>query len=53
MSDFVSFSTSDERYFKVDPQRLNNVDTMLKCCLGLSVLMIIKFGFFGHMEQTA
>ena len=21
MSDFVSFSTSDQRYFKVDPQR--------------------------------
>ena len=31
---FVSFSTSDERYFNVDPQRWNNIDPTLKCCLG-------------------
>ena len=34
-SDFVSFSTSDQRYFNVDPQSWNNVDPTLKCWLGL------------------
>ena len=29
-SNFVSFSTSDQCYFNVDPQRLNNVDPTLK-----------------------
>ena len=32
MSDFVSFSTSDQRY----PQRWNNADPTLKCWLGSS-----------------
>ena len=27
-------STSDQSYFKVDSQRLNNVDVTLKCWLG-------------------
>ena len=30
-SDFVSFSTSDECYFDVDPQRSDNVDPTSKC----------------------
>ena len=34
-SDFVSFSTSDQRYFNVDPQCWNNVDQTLKFWLGL------------------
>ena len=33
-SNFVSFSTSDQGYFNVDPQRWNNVDPTLKCWLG-------------------
>ena len=33
-SDFVSFSTSDQRYFNFDLQRWNNVDPTLKCWLG-------------------
>ena len=32
--DFVSFSTSDQRYFNVDPQRWNNIDPTLKYWLG-------------------
>ena len=32
--DFVSFSTSTQRYFNVDPQLWNNVDGTLKCWLG-------------------
>ena len=32
-SDFVSFLTSDQRYFNVDRQR-NNIDPTLKCWLG-------------------
>ena len=35
MSDFVSFSTPDQRFFNVDPQRGNNVDPTLKYWLGL------------------
>ena len=38
--DFVSFSTSDQRYFNVDPQRWNNVDPTLKCWLGSMVLIL-------------
>ena len=33
-SDFLSFSTWDQRYFHVDPQRWKNVDPTLKCWLG-------------------
>ena len=33
-SDFVSFSTSDKRYFNDDPHCWNNVDPTLKCWLG-------------------
>ena len=33
-SHFVSFSTSDPRYFNVGPERGNNVDPTLKCWLG-------------------
>ena len=33
-SDFVSFSTSDQCYFNVDPQHWNKVDPTLKCWLG-------------------
>ena len=38
-SDFVSFSTSDQRYFNVDPQRGNNVDPTLNCWLGYDTLL--------------
>ena len=31
---FVSFSTSDQRYFNGDPKCLNNVDPTLKCWVG-------------------
>ena len=37
-SDFVSFSTSDQRYFNVHTQCVNNVDATLKCWLGLQKL---------------
>ena len=32
--DFVSFSTSDQLYFNVDPHRRNNVDPTVKWWLG-------------------
>ena len=34
-SDFVWFSTSDQRYFNIAPQRWSKVDPTLKCWLGL------------------
>ena len=40
--EFVTFSTSDQRYFSVDPQRWNNVDLTLKCWLGCFILSIDK-----------
>ena len=43
MLDFVSFSTSDRRFFNLDPQRSNNVDASLKCSLGVIFLV--------HFEQ--
>ena len=38
ISDFVSFSTSYQRYFNVDPQRWNNVHPTLKCWLGTALI---------------
>ena len=34
--DFVSLSTSDQRYFNGDPQRWNNVGPTLKCSIGIT-----------------
>ena len=39
MPHFLSFSTSDQTYFNVDPQRANNVDPTLKCWIGLCCSM--------------
>ena len=51
--DIVSISTSDQRYFNVDPWRWNNVDPTLKCWLGssCSALPVKKFvnTFQGHL----
>ena len=53
--DFVSFSTSDQRYFKVDSQRWNNVDPTLKCWLGWILycwrhylFIVFSYLFFSH-----
>ena len=40
-SDFVSFSTSDQRYFNVDLQRWNNIDPMFKCWLAIMSFSVL------------
>ena len=48
-SDFVSFSTFDQRYFNGDPQCCNNVDPTLKCWLGS---IYEKFNFGEHSASN-
>ena len=40
--DFVLFSTSDQHYLNVDPQRLNNVDPTLN--VGWEIVHILVLG---------
>ena len=56
LSDFVSFATSDQRYFNVDTQRWNNVDSQrwnnvdltLKCWMASSGFPSKRFNTIGN-----
>ena len=50
--DFVSFLTSDQRHFNVDPQRWNNVDPTLKCWLSEWVNINFKRRDLNSLQKS-
>ena len=52
-SDFVSFSTPDQRYFNGDAQHWNNVDPTLKCWLGICSIYSLNIKSYSRAKHLA